>query len=101
MNDINEYEAIFSKKNQTHFEILSQIKVSWIFSEYSQYFQLNLQTLQEAQLSTSKLKILHPGPVNWGIEMHPELKNHKMLLIDDQVKNGLFCRMAVLDFLLS
>lgn len=43
--------------------------------------------------------IMHPGPIMWGDEMDPNLKNHPNSLINAQVASGLYMRMAVLDAL--
>lgn len=61
--------------------------------EYSRYFGLNLQILQEAK---PDVVILHPGPVNRGVEIAPEVADGPFSLILDQVKNGVAVRMALL-----
>ena len=40
--------------------------------------------------------IMHPGPINRGIELTPELADGERSVILDQVANGLAVRMAVL-----
>ena len=40
--------------------------------------------------------ILHPGPVNRGVEIDPEVADGPYSVILDQVTNGLAVRMAVL-----
>lgn len=40
--------------------------------------------------------ILHPGPVNRGVELDPEVADSPSSVILDQVANGVFVRMAVL-----
>lgn len=54
-------------------------------------------------LTTKRLKkfcadgiILHPGPVNYGIELSPEVRNDSRCCISLQVKNGVLIRMALL-----
>lgn len=47
-------------------------------------------------VESSNAVILHPGPVNIGIELDGELLNHPRSLIHRQVTNGVFIRMAVL-----
>ena len=39
---------------------------------------------------------MHPGPVNWDIEIHSTLKERVHPLILKQAENGLAVRMAVL-----
>lgn len=48
----------------------------------------------------SKLKILHPGPVNWGVELCTSIRDHGHSLIETQVRNGVYVRMALLEKLL-
>ena len=40
--------------------------------------------------------ILHPGPINRGVEIDSELADSKRAVILDQVKNGIAVRMAIL-----
>jgi aspartate carbamoyltransferase catalytic subunit len=40
--------------------------------------------------------ILHPGPVNRGVEIDSEVADSGRSLILKQVENGIFARMAVL-----
>jgi len=44
-------------------------------------------------------KLMHPGPVNWGVELSPEFLDDPRSLILKQVKNGLFVRATLLDWL--
>ncbi len=44
---------------------------------------------------------MHPGPVNWGVELHPELENDPRSVILEQVTNGVAVRMALLVLLLG
>ncbi|MGA1277714.1 MAG: aspartate carbamoyltransferase catalytic subunit [Candidatus Kapaibacteriota bacterium] len=61
-------------------------------SEYAKYFGMNEKLLQKH----NNLLVLHPGPANYGIELSMECMNYPNVLIREQVKNGLFIRMAVL-----
>jgi aspartate carbamoyltransferase catalytic subunit len=45
--------------------------------------------------------IMHPGPVNRGVELASELVTHPRSRIERQVENGVFVRMAVLERLLK
>jgi aspartate carbamoyltransferase catalytic subunit len=45
--------------------------------------------------------VLHPGPMNRGVEIADEVADHPRSLILRQVANGVAMRMAVLDLLLS
>ena len=61
--------------------------------EYSRYFGLNMEKLKSV---SRDLLIMHPGPVNWGVELSPEVSCHPRNVILDQVTNGVAVRMAVL-----
>ena len=65
--------------------------------EYSALFGLNRERLCAAR---PELVIMHPGPVNRGLEIAPEVADGPHSLILDQVTNGVAVRMAVL-YLLS
>lgn len=65
--------------------------------EYSRFFGLNLQILSRAK---PDVVIMHPGPVNRGVEIAPEVADGPFSLILNQVKNGVAVRMALL-YLLS
>ena len=41
--------------------------------------------------------IMHPGPVNRGVEITPQLVTHERSRIEEQVRNGVYARMAVLE----
>jgi aspartate carbamoyltransferase catalytic subunit len=62
--------------------------------EYSKYWGLSLKKAQE-WLKPSCV-ILHPGPINRGVELAPEVADGPRSVILDQVQNGVAVRMAVL-----
>lgn len=49
------------------------------------------------KLAGPDVLLMHPGPVNWGVELDPDLKTWPHNVIAEQVRNGLAVRMAVLD----
>lgn len=61
--------------------------------EYRELFSLSSERLR---LLKEKTLIMHPGPVNWDIEISSEIKERLHSLILEQVTNGLAVRMAVL-----
>ncbi len=65
--------------------------------EYARAYQINKQILTKAK---PDVMIMHPGPVNRGIEITSEIVDGPYSVILDQVTNGLGVRMAVL-FLLT
>jgi aspartate carbamoyltransferase catalytic subunit len=66
--------------------------------EYSRIWGLNKSRL--AKLDQDTL-ILHPGPMNRGLEIDAASADSKNSMILDQVRNGVAIRMAVLFTLLS
>jgi aspartate carbamoyltransferase catalytic subunit len=62
--------------------------------EYSRLWGLNAKKAEE-WLKPSCV-ILHPGPINRGVELSPEVADGKRSVILDQVQNGVAVRMAIL-----
>jgi aspartate carbamoyltransferase catalytic subunit len=58
--------------------------------EYAAQYQINAHRLRPEQL------VMHPGPVNRGVELSAETIDSPQALIGDQVKAGVAVRMAVL-----
>lgn len=65
--------------------------------EYAKFFCLNTQRLKMAK---EDVLIMHPGPINRGTEIAPEVADGPYSVILDQVSNGVAVRMALL-YLLS
>jgi aspartate carbamoyltransferase catalytic subunit len=61
--------------------------------EYISLFGLNKKRLE---LTKPDALIMHPGPINRGVEIDSEIADCKRSVILDQVTNGLAVRMAVL-----
>jgi aspartate carbamoyltransferase catalytic subunit len=66
--------------------------------EYATYFGVNKQILSKVN---KELIILHPGPINRGVEITSEVADSSNAIILDQVENGVAVRMAVLYLLAS
>ncbi len=64
---------------------------------YRHEFGLNASRLET--LAGKETLLMHPGPVNWGVELDPDLHGWPNNLINEQVHNGVAMRMAVLDWL--
>ncbi len=64
--------------------------------EYSKFFELDTKRLQ---LAAPDALVMHPGPVNRGVELATEVMNTDQAVIDEQVTNGVAVRMAVLNML--
>lgn len=61
--------------------------------EYSTRFGLNRRRLERAK---SDVIVLHPGPINRGIEIDSDVADGPYSVILDQVENGVAVRMAIL-----
>lgn len=61
--------------------------------EYSRFFGLNKEVIEE--MAPGAL-IMHPGPMNRGVEISPDVADGPASLILEQVTNGVAVRMAVL-----
>lgn len=61
--------------------------------EYSQYFGVNKQILDSLN---KEIVIMHPGPINRGIEITSDVADSDHSIILQQVENGVAVRMAVL-----
>lgn len=61
--------------------------------EYSRFYGLD-----EAKLRVAKedVLVLHPGPVNRGVEISPQVQDGPHAVINEQVTNGVVVRMALL-----
>ena len=65
--------------------------------EYSNVYGINKNILQNLN---KEITIMHPGPINRGVELTSDVADSSHSLILDQVENGVAIRMAVL-YLLS
>jgi aspartate carbamoyltransferase catalytic subunit len=63
--------------------------------EYAAHYQIDARRLSPRQL------LMHPGPVNRGVELAPEVIDSPLSLITEQVESGLVVRMAILYELLA
>ena len=61
--------------------------------EYIQLYQLNESRLARAKPGAL---VLHPGPINEGVEISPAVAHGPQSVIDEQVANGVAVRMALL-----
>ena len=54
-------------------------------------------THEKLKWCNKKVPLLHPGPVNRGVEISSELlEDNNLCLVNQQVSNGIPCRMALL-----
>ncbi len=110
-NDVNNYPSIMYTSNlkdalsesdlimtlRTQFER----KASLVFpniNEYTRMFKLSNESLKYAP---DKAKILHPGPMNLGVEIDGYVSESDRSLINQQVMNSVAIRMALLIILIG
>ena len=67
-------------------------------NDYIERYQINVDSLQVAD---PNMILLHPGPVNFGIELSKEVSELDNCKIKNQIFNGVGMRMAVLTRLFS
>ncbi|MGM0934166.1 MAG: aspartate carbamoyltransferase catalytic subunit [Bacteroidota bacterium] len=66
--------------------------------EYTQQFGLNKKMLDSLN---KEIVIMHPGPINRGVEITSDVADSENAIILDQVQNGVAVRMAVIYLLAS
>lgn len=70
-----------------------QMKYFPSLREYSQYFGVNKELLDSLN---KEITIMHPGPINRGVEITSDVADSDHSIILQQVENGVAVRMAVL-----
>jgi aspartate carbamoyltransferase catalytic subunit len=61
--------------------------------EYAQFYGINKSILKHAK---PDVLVMHPGPINRGVEMNPDVADGETSVILEQVTNGVAIRMALL-----
>jgi aspartate carbamoyltransferase catalytic subunit len=92
LDRLGEAEVVYALRMQRE-----RMRESFVPSlrEYAACYQIDARRLGPRQL------LMHPGPVNRGIELAPEVIDGPASLIAEQVEAGLYVRMAVLYELLA
>lgn len=72
-----------------------------LFTSAEAYHQAYGLTLERAKRMKPGAVIMHPAPVNRGVEIHSDLVEADNALINRQVTNGVAVRMAVLEYVLN
>jgi aspartate carbamoyltransferase catalytic subunit len=70
-----------------------EIKYFPSLREYSMLFGLDKQKLQQLN---KEIVIMHPGPINRGVEITSDVADSTHSIILDQVENGVATRMAIM-----
>lgn len=88
-------------------DVVNMLRVQNERMDYS-YFPSTREYVMQYGLTMERLNrldrmplIMHPGPINRGVELSSELADSKYAIILDQVENGVAIRMAVLYLLAS
>lgn len=66
--------------------------------EYAQLYGLNVKKLESLR---KDIILLHPGPINRGVEITSDVADSKNSIILDQVENGVAIRMAIIYLLVA
>lgn len=70
-----------------------QLKYFPSLREYTLYYGINLRLLNDLG---KRITLMHPGPINRGVELSSDAADSPHSIILDQVENGVAIRMAVL-----
>jgi aspartate carbamoyltransferase catalytic subunit len=92
LDDLGEADVVYALRMQR--ERMGESFVPSI-REYAAHYQIDGRRLSPRQL------LMHPGPVNRGVELAPEVIDSPFSLITEQVESGLVVRMAILYELLA
>jgi len=92
LDELPSADVVYALRMQTE-----RMSETWVPSirEYAAWYQLNAPRLQPHQV------LMHPGPVNRGVELSGEVVDSPQAAIIEQVEAGLVVRMAVLYELLA
>ena len=71
-------------------------QLSALFPSLDEYADLYMVSTDKLQSARDDVLVLHPGPMNRGIEVSSELADSSNMLVNEQVTNGVAVRMALL-----
>lgn len=71
-----------------------------LFPSVHEYVELYQMTKDKLKFAKKDVMVMHPGPMNRGIEISSEVADSSAAVINEQVTNGIAVRMAIL-YLLS
>jgi aspartate carbamoyltransferase catalytic subunit len=69
---------------------------SGLLPSLREYIQLYQLTTERLSIAKPQVLVMHPGPINEGIEISPEVAHGTQSVIEEQVTNGVAIRMALL-----
>ncbi len=67
-------------------------------NEFTRLYQVNRSSLKSAK---PEALVMHPGPINRGVEIDDATADGPQSTITDQVQNGIFVRMAAINWVLG
>ncbi len=79
--------ALRLQKERQHAGLIPSLR------EYSRFFELTRERMEHA---SKHALVMHPGPMNEGVEIEPDLATAPQSVIEEQVTNGVAVRMALL-----
>ncbi|WP_206812943.1 aspartate carbamoyltransferase catalytic subunit [Paradesulfitobacterium ferrireducens] len=74
---------------------------SGLFPSLREYSQLYCLTMERLKRTGKDTLVMHPGPMNRGVEISSELANSAQAVIEEQVTNGVAVRMALIYLLMG
>jgi aspartate carbamoyltransferase catalytic subunit len=92
LDGLGEADVVYALRMQNE-----RMSETWVPSirEYAAWYQVNARRLRGGQI------LMHPGPVNRGVELSGEVVDSPQAIITAQVESGVVVRMAVLYELLA
>ena len=69
---------------------------NWLCIESKEYFKSFGLNQKRLKIAKDNALVLHPGPINRGVEIESEVADGKQSVILNQVKYGIAIRMAVM-----
>jgi aspartate carbamoyltransferase catalytic subunit len=92
LDELHSADVVYALRMQNE-----RMSETWVPSirEYATWYQVNAQRLRPDQV------LMHPGPVNRGVELSGEVVDSPQAIITAQVESGVVVRMAVLYELLA
>ncbi len=94
-------EAIKGKDVVMMLRIQLERQKRGLFPSLTEYYQRYGLTEERLKLAAKDVIVMHPGPMNRGVEIASEVADGPTSVILDQVENGVSVRMAVLYLLLG
>lgn len=76
--------------------IQKERQASGLFPSLDEYANLYMLGSEKLKIAGDEVLVLHPGPINRGVEISGELADSSQAYINEQVTNGVAVRMALL-----